>query len=528
MKAFAWATERMRQQPQGIVAFVTNNGFLDGIAFDGMRRQLAEAFASLYFLDLRGNVRKHPKLSGTTHNVFGIQVGVSIAFLVKKPSLEPAKIYFARTGEDWRKEQKYEFLEQQRCYANIQWREIQPDSNHTWLTDGLSDDFTGFIPLGSKEQKASRQQSEGVMFKVFSNGVKTNRDAWTYHFNRDALVANIGRTIETYNEQVFKWNCLTIKPNVDDFVLYDNKKISWSSTLKIRLQGNNMANYDENNIRISLYRPFAKQWLYFDPFFADRRGQFPKIFPTIDIEQENKVICVTDKGSEKPFMTLMSTAIVDLHLVGAGSSTQAFPFYIYSEDGRHRQENLTDWALAAFREHYQDPTIDKWDIFYYVYGLLHNEDYRRQYAANLRRELPRIPCAPDFWAYRQAGKQLADWHVNYERQPEYPLTKTYTPDRPHDWKVQKMRLNRDKTAIVYNDWLTLGGIPPEAFAYRLGNRSALDWVIEHYQVKTDPRSGIVNDPNRPDDPQYIVRLLGQVVQVSVATVKIVQGLPALK
>ena len=209
-------------------------------------------------------------------------------------------------------------------------------------------------------------------------------------------------------------------------------------------------------------------------------------------------------------------------------ANQCFPFYIYTEDGQHRQENITDWALAAFRARYQNPDISKWDIFYYVYGLLHNESYRRKYAANLRRELPRIPYTADFRAYSQAGKQLAELHVHYEQQPEYPLTKIYTPGKPHDWKVHKMRLNKEKTAVIYNDWLTLGGIPPEAFEYRLGNRSALDWVIEQYQVKTDPRSGIVNDPNRSDDPQYIVRLLGQVVQVSMETVKIVKALPALE
>lgn len=217
-------------------------------------------------------------------------------------------------------------------------------------------------------------------------------------------------------------------------------------------------------------------------------------------------------------------------MVGAGASTQCFPFYIYSEDGLHRQENITGWALIHFCKHYQDTTITKWDIFYYVYGLLHNEDYRIKYAANLRRELPRIPYVPDletFRAYSTAGQQLAELHLNYEQHAEYPLTRIYAPDQPHNWEVQKMKLNKDQTAIIYNDWLTLTGIPKETFEYRLGNRSALEWVIEQYQIKTDSRSGIVNDPNRYDDPQYIVKLLGQVIQVSLETVKIVKGLPPL-
>jgi predicted helicase len=234
---------------------------------------------------------------------------------------------------------------------------------------------------------------------------------------------------------------------------------------------------------------------------------------------------VSGIGSNKPFQSLIVNIIPCLDLL---EKNQCFPFYIYSEDGQHRQENVTDWALDQFRQRYSDATIEKWDIFYYVYGALHNQAYRQKYAANLRRELPRIPHAPDlqtFRSYSESGKKLAELHLNYEQHAEYPLTRIYAPDQPHNWEVQKMKLNKDKTAIIYNDWLTLSGIPKEAFEYCLGNRSALEWVIEQYQVKTDSRSGIVNNPNRDDDPQYIVRLLGQVIQVSLETVKIVKELP---
>ena len=524
VKAFAWATERLRNQSHGIIAFVTNSGFLDGIAFDGMRQCLAEEFSSIYLLDLGGNVRKNPKLSGTTHNVFGIQVGVCITFLVKGQPSELTRLYYARIDEFWRKEQKYEFLEKHDNYSTVEWREIAPNKNYVWLTEGLQSEFDSFISLGNKEQKAADQEAESVIFKTFSNGVKTNRDAWVYNFNANELATNVRKTIEAYNDHVLKWNSLSEKPGIDDFVSYDDAKISWSRDLKLDLERCKSSYFSEEKIRCSLYRPFTTKHLFFDRIFNEEVYVFPSIFPNHESEQENLAICLSGLGSNKPFQALITNKIPCLDLL---EKTQCFPFYIYTEDGQHRCENLTDWALDAFRQHYQDISVNKWDIFYYVYGLLHNEDYREKYAANLKRELPRLPYAPDFWTYSQAGKQLAELHIHYEQQPEYPLTRIYAPDQPHNWQVKKMRFNKDKTAILYNDWLTLSGIPPEAFAYRLGNRSALEWVIEQYQVKTDARSGIVNNPNDYENPQAIILLIGQIIQVSLETIKIVKALPTL-
>jgi predicted helicase len=202
-----------------------------------------------------------------------------------------------------------------------------------------------------------------------------------------------------------------------------------------------------------------------------------------------------------------------------------FPFYIYDEDGTNRRENITDWALKHFREHYGDKKITKWDIFYYVYGLLHHPGYRQRYADNLKRELPRIPLAPDFRAFASAGEKLARLHLEYENLEPWPLAWIEAPGVPLSYRVERMRLAKDKLALVVNDSLTLGCIPPAVFEYRLGNRSALDWVVDQYQVSEDKRSGICSDPNRADDPEYIVRLVGQVVRASVETVEIVNGLP---
>jgi predicted helicase len=225
-------------------------------------------------------------------------------------------------------------------------------------------------------------------------------------------------------------------------------------------------------------------------------------------------------------MVLVGNEIADLHLVGAGSACQCFPFYAYDEDGSNRRENITDWALEQFRAHYGDKKISKWDIFYYVYGLLHHPGYREKFADNLKRELPRIPFAPDFRAFATAGKELARLHLDYEKLEPYPLKWIETPGVPLSYRVQdKMRLNKDKTSLTVNPSLTLTGIPPETFQYRLGNRSALEWVIDQYQLSEDKRSGIKSDPNRSDEPEYIVRLIGQVVRVSLETVKIVAGFP---
>lgn len=210
-----------------------------------------------------------------------------------------------------------------------------------------------------------------------------------------------------------------------------------------------------------------------------------------------------------------------------GDPAQCFPFYTYDEDRTNRRENVTDWALEQFRARYAGESISKWDIFHYVYALLHHPVYRERYAANLKRELPRVPFAPDFRAFADAGALLADLHVNYERQPEYPLERAEQKGAALDWRVERMKLGKDKQSLAYNDFLTLSGFPPEVFEYRLGNRSALEWVVDQYQVSTDRRSGITNDPNRADDPQYVVRLVGQVTHVSVETVKIVRALPTL-
>ena len=524
IKAIRWGLDRIGNE--GVVALVTNNNFFSGTAFDGMRKHLAEDCDAIYILDLGGNARKGLKVSDA--NVFGIRVGVSINLFVKKKEnpLEAPRIFYHRTDDLSNKQQKFDLLTECQHIGNLPWQPIQPDTRHTWLTEGLQTEFDTFIPMGTKAAKAEKDEATDVIFKTYSNGVKTNRDAWVCNFNRNMLIENIKKMIDNYNVEVARWGQRTARDaNLDDFVVSDDTKIKWSRDLKVKLERGTMSKFTDHKVRTSLHRPFTKSNLYFDRIMNDVVSVFPTIFPTPETEMENRVIWLK-VGRDWPMFGLMVNQLAD-QLPQGGS--QCFPFYIYDEDGTNRRENITDWALTAFRSHYNDDTITKWDIFHYTYGLLHHPEYRQKYEANLKRDLPHIPFTPDFRGFADAGARLADLHITYEDQPEYDKLKfVQTPDVPLNWRVEKMKLSRDKTALIYNDFLTLDGIPAKALDYRLGTRSALEWVIDQYRVKTDKRSGIVNDPNRADDPQYIVRLIGKVITVSLETVDIVNELPALK
>ena len=526
VKAIRWASERIGKE--GVVAFVTNSGFLDGLAFDGMRKHLAQDFDAIYILDLGGNARKGLKVSDA--NVFGIRVGVCINLFVKNKqnASEKSQIFYHSTDELWNKKQKFDFLNKYQHTGGIEWKPIQPDARHTWLTEGLHAEFDTFIPIGTKAAKAMKSIAADVIFKTYSNGVKTNRDAWVYNFNQSTLSENIQRMIDTYNIEVDRWKRReNQEEKVSDFVVYDDTKIKWDQELRHQLHRGRLAEYTENKVRMSLYRPFIKSNLFFDRVLNNRVYLLPSIFPTPETETENPVICVAGIGNRKGFGCLATNQIPALDL--AFEKTQCFPFYTYGEDGTNRQENITDWALSEFRTHYADDILTKWDIFHYTYGLLHHPAYREKYEMNLKRDLPHIPFADDFWGFANAGARLADLHVNYESQSEYDkLHPIETPGMQVNLSVERMKFSKDKTALKYNEFLTLAGIPPEVFEYRLGNRSALEWVVDQYRVKTDKRSGIVNDPNREEDPEAILRLIGQVITVSLETVEIVKNLPAFE
>ncbi len=528
VKFFRWAIDRL-QGRDGIVCFVSNNSFVDQIAFDGMRKHMLQDFTQIYHLDFHGNVRKNPKLSGTTHNVFGIQVGVGITIAIRASQQTKRAIYYYRVPEFWNKKEKLAFLDEKSSISAIEWTELQPDEKQNWLTENMRPEFKDFLPVGTKETKATKGINAEAIFKLYSLGVVTSRDSQVYSFNSTQLSTTVKTCIDVYNSAVDRLRRQGEEIDATSLMDVNDVRIKWTRQVKASLIRLQYSQYKESHIRNCLYRPFTRKKLYFDDFWNEEPYQQPLIFPTALNEKENKVICVTDLGSEKPFMALVNNALTDLHLVGAGCGTQCFPYYTYAPDGSNRRENITDWALAQFRAAYGDE-VTKWDIFHYVYAMLHHPRYRERYAENLKRELPRIPLLSkqeDFAICVRVGKQLMALHLHYEQAAEYPLQWVENRDVPVDWRVEKMRLSPNKETLVVNEWLTLANIPAACSQYRLGNRSALEWVIDQYQVSKDKRSEISSNPNREDEPEYIVRLVGRVVTVSVETVKLVEELAGM-
>jgi predicted helicase len=473
VKFFRWATNRLAGR-NGIVCFVSNNGFVDQHAFDGMRKHMSADFERIDHLDLHGNVRRNPKLSGTTHNVFGIQVGVGITLAVKKGGARRRLRYF-RVPETWRKGEKLQFL----AAPNIAWQTLVPAPDHAWLLPPQEEEYKGYTPVTA-------------LFSLWTLGVGTNRDQVVYDWDRDRLSLRVKEFVADYNAEVHRHKA-------DPDAGWPDR-IKWSEALKLNVKRGLLAAFKEGDIVRCLYRPFTQKLLLFDRILDERLYQWPHL--------SGKCIAVTEFTSEKPFMVVATGGIADKHVVGAGASCQCFPL-----------SHLKDSAVAQFRQRYSDDSITKEAVFHYLYALLHHPGYRERYAANLKRELPRIPFAPDFTAFASAGKELARLHVEYESLDPWPLREIEAERVPYSQRVEKMKLSADKRSLDVNQSLTLDGIPPEVFEYRLGSRSALEWVIDQYQVKGE------SDPNREDDPGYIVRLVGQVVRVSMETVRIVRSLP---
>lgn len=514
VKFFRWATDRLEGR-DGIVCFVSNNGFLQGIAFDGFRKHLAQDFNRIYHFDFKGNARTSgERRRQEGGNIFSdlIRVGVGITLLVRCQATAGREIKYHCVGDYWSAEQKRAHLTSFAGVHQVPWQVLSPDAHDTWLVPEHASEFAQFPSIDE-------------IFKLHSGGIKTNRDSVVYDFDPERLSERVTQFIDDYNSEVDRYRRSGGKTKVDDFVRYD--KIKWSRDLKLDLQRQHYAEFAHLKLRVALYRPFCGRQLFFDRILNEEVYQLERLFPNCATEAENRVVVLSDIGYRADqFSALAAGCIPDLHLCAPVDAHQCFPLYTYDPDGANRRDNITDWALAHFRNHYRNPQITKLEIFHYVYAILHHPGYRARFAENLKRELPRIPLAPDFAAFACAGAELARLHLDYEKLDPYPLDFVENPACPLSYRVHdKMRLSKDKTSIAVNPSLTLAGIPPEAFDYRLGNRSALDWVTDQYQVTEDPRTGIRSDPNRPDDPEYIVRLIGQVIRVSLETNRLVRTLP---
>ncbi len=518
VKFFRWAIDRLGSR-NGIVCFVTNNSFLDQIAFDGMRLQLMKDFTKIYHLNLQGNVRHNPTLSGSAYNVFGIQVGVGITIAIKSDRHESSTLNTFHVPIELRRAEKLDWLANTGVVSKVEWLGISPSAGGAWVHLHNEADFSSFTPIATSKMSGDSTSKAKAIFSHNSNGVKTHRDSVVYDFSKADLEDRTKKFVEFFNAEVDRLKRAGPQEDLDNFVDYSN--IKWSHGLKLALATGKHLKHRASYICFSHYRPFCSLYLYFDRVFNDVVYQNQNYWPA---SASNVAICATGIGAERPFATLPTKCVPDLNFFGPGTVPQWFPFYVYDTDGSNQRENITDWSLKQFRKQYADKKITKWDIFYYVYGVLHHPGYRTKFADNLKKSLPRIPYAPDFRAFANAGKELAALHLDYEKLEPHPL-QFVTNDKPLSYRIEKMKLSKDTASLRVNDSLTLAGIPPEVYGYRLGNRSALHWIIDQYQVSVDKRSGIVSDPNREDEPEYIVRLIGQVVKVSSETVRIVKGLP---
>ncbi len=449
-------------------------------------------------------------------------------------------LLYHRLPDDFAKDEKLDFLASKQK-TDVSWQRLNPNAKHTWLVSDTEAEFESFLRIGSKQAKRASTKEESTIFRQFSSGVKTNRDMVVFDFDIGKLSERMKKFVFEYNTQVIHYQFENQDKrkedwvSVDDFVDYASLK--WDGTLKNDLRKGNKGRFDSADIRQSLYRPFTTKLLYFSPLFNNSVYRQPYFFPNTSTEGTNVSICLSGAGHDV-FRVLIASHICEFKYSNSfNGGTQCFPFYTYDRDGSNRRENITDFALARFREQYADPRINKWDIFHYVYALLHHPGYRARYALDLKRSLPRIPFAPEFRAFARAGRQLAELHLNYETADRYSLEWERTAGQI-DFRVQKM-LPRGKQpsqfgefkwfdSLKYNQSLTLHRIPERAFAYRLGNRSALEWVVDQYRVKHDKRSGITHDANDySDDARYIVDLLSRVITVSLKTMDVVDELAGL-
>lgn len=567
IRAIRWASDRIDKY--GVIGFITNAGWIESNSADGMRKCLQEEFSSIYIFHLRGNARTSGELRRKEKdNVFGMgtRTPIAITIMVKNPEAkEHGKIYFYEVGDYLTKEEKLEKIVNLKSINNITgqglWQSITPDKHNDWLNQ-RDDGFYEYISLGDKKDKSSI-----ILFENYSSGLKTNRDAWIYNYSKSKLTQNVSSMIDFYNNELERYKnsdaiknqpkkAIEAEKYVTSFLNNDSTRIAWSVELRVPLVNLELKHESNHDITYSLYRPYTKTWCYNKKDIINRTYQLPKLFPENGLE--NLVIGVSGAGSKSGFSTIISNLLPDLMVI---YSMQCFPMYLYepkaeanngfdfSDDtnvitapsGKQytRREAITDAGLKHFIDFYNDTSITKEDLFYYIYGLLHSEEYKVKYADNLTKALPRIPrvkTIADFRAFEKAGRKLKVFHIEYEKVQPYPVhfAKDISQLQANDYRVIKMKFanKADKSKIIYNGKITLEHIPLEAYDYVVNGKSAIEWVMERQGVSTHKDSGIVNDANdwaieTMNNPRYPLELLQRVITVSVETVKIVNNLPKL-
>ena len=507
-----WASDRLADD--GIVAFITNRAYLDTRQDDGFRQLAAKEFSDLYILDLGSDVRRNPKISGTTHNVFGIQTGVAIGFFVRETArLGNCGIHYASREDAELAVEKLGYL-RGASLKDIAFEPITPDDKSNWLNQSVSD-FDTLLPLADRQTKLAKTVSdEQSVFGLYSMGVVSNRDEWVYDFDFGNLGGKVRALINLYEES----RALYGGQEVDDAAL--GTAIKWTRDLKRQLRLDTPNHFERESTRPTLFRPFVGKYLYFNQSLNEMQYQLPDVFPKGDGD-ENKAICFCVNG--KFFYVLATDRVFDLHFTG---DTQCLPLYRYTETGE-RVSNITEWGLRQFREHYGDESITAEDIFAYTYAVLHDPEYREMYAVDLLREFPRLPFHEDFAAWVRLGQELLHLHIGFEDAEPFALERV---DKDAEPGKAALKADKARSTIVLDNKTMLTGVPVEAWDYRLGSRSALEWVLDQYKERT-PRDPTIrerfNTYRFADHKEKVIDLLQRVCTVSVETVRIVSQLNLL-
>lgn len=525
VRFYRWAMDRIDNY--GIISFITNRSFIDSRTFDGFRKIVEKDFDFAYIIDTKSDVRANPKIAGTTHNIFGIQTGVAIMFLVKHDINENEKsscsIHFKELNDFWTKDEKLKWLTTNKL-KKIDFTHIIPDKNSNWI-NLIENDYENLISVYSDKTKATKRKiEENSIFKTYSLGVNTARDEWAVEFSSENIAKKIKYLIKIYNYEREKNKETVILDNEFDI------KIKWDDDLKKFLKRDIEIKFNKNNIIKSLHRPYINKFTYYDKYLNARQYQWPNI-----MQDGNIYITVPNLGSPKDFCSLASSKLINLNFHAGGA--QCLPLYRIDENGS-TTDNLTDWGLEQFRNNYKSKEISKEDIFYYVYGVLHNPAYRKKYELNLKREFPRIPFYDDFKKWRDWGKKLMDLHVNYETVKPFKLNvataklpntgkgKKDLFDNKYENKIKaKLKADKINGSIELDEVTTISGIPKEAWEYKLGNRSALEWILDQYKEKkpTDPTiAEKFNTYRFADYKDQVIDLLKRVTTVSVETMKIIK------
>jgi predicted helicase len=560
IRAFRWASDRLGEE--GVVGFISGSAWVDRTFADGMRKHLTDDFTKIYIFYLRGDIRKNmlsKGVAGEGENIFGqgSMTGNCITILVRNRLAKDLKILFYDIGRDLKRDRKLATINHLGSVGGItsenKWIVLEPDEYHDWINQG-DKKFRKYISLGDKKNRITT-----TVFKNYSSGVKTNRDAWCFNNSKKNLIQTMRASIDFFNSEVERYFSRNDNQqiNVENFISRDTRKISWNRSLRNDLRNNRYHKFEDGQIRTSSYRSFSKQNLYFSRGLNNDVAQIPKMFPTE--ETDNLAIAVSGVGTRAGFSCYITNTIPCYDMMEKG---QCFPLKVYERQevgevgivGQNIRDDyvvtdgISDEGLQHFQNTYQIDSMTKEDLFYYIYGLLHSREYRERFKNNLTKELPRIPAVKqfsDFKAFSNAGRKLADLHVNYETVDPYPVSfkegahgKTQTSERARFYRVEKMKFagkrnGQDKTTVIYNRNITITNIPVEAYDYVVNGKSALDWVMDRQRVKTDKASGIVNDANdyaneTMKNPAYPLELFQRVITVSLETLKIVQGLPELE